>query len=88
MCVVSSFAAGSYAYADPASQDHGLYAVDLDGVSRQYDGYTAALKFGTLKYFAGNLNSSEHTLTITNNPGSTKTFFGESPPQGYRLSSG
>lgn len=31
-------------------------------------------------FFAAGLNESEHTLTITNQPGSTGTFFGELTP--------
>ncbi|ORY92561.1 hypothetical protein BCR35DRAFT_298021 [Leucosporidium creatinivorum] len=63
-----------YVYGDTVD-DHGLYTVDLDGVSKQYQGYTAELKIGTLMYFAAGLDESEHTLTITNDPGSAGTYF-------------
>lgn len=56
------------------TQDHGYFRVKLDNKTYEYNGKTAALKIGTLKFFAGDLDGSPHSLTIIN---LGTTFFGE-----------
>ena len=66
--------------------DHGLYSVVLDnGTAQIFDGVsgcggafgmTCEQQQPCIKYFASNLDASEHSLTITNIPGVNNSFFG------------
>jgi hypothetical protein len=65
--------------------DHGLFSVTLDNRSaQQFNGVSgcggafqkACEKDNTLAYFASNLDSSLHTVTLQNNAGVNNSFFG------------
>lgn len=68
--------------------DHGLFTVTLDNRSpQQFDGVSGCggafakycEKTNTLAYFASNLDSSLHTVTVRNNAGVNNSFFGLLP---------
>ena len=68
--------------------DHGLFSVTLDNrTAQQFDGVSGCggafrkycEKDNTLAYFASNLDSSLHTVTVQNNAGVNHSFFGEWP---------
>jgi hypothetical protein len=69
--------------------DHGHYSVVLDDRPAEvYDGVsgcggafgmTCEQQVPTIKYLASNLNGSDHKLTLINQAGSQKSFFGTSP---------
>ncbi|KAK4700033.1 hypothetical protein P7C70_g6216, partial [Phenoliferia sp. Uapishka_3] len=54
-----------YIYGDTVS-DHGLFLVKLDNSTYEYNAKTTNLKIGTLLFFAGDLDLSLHSLTVTN----------------------
>lgn len=68
--------------------DHGLFSVVLD--DRQAEvyngvsgcggafGMTCEQQVPTIKYLASNLDGSDHKLTLTNQAGAHKSFFGMS----------
>lgn len=67
------FGSAVYVYGDTVI-DHGVYQINLDNLPpTQYNAKTTDLKINTLKYFAGGLNSSSHTIKISN---IGTTFFG------------
>lgn len=68
--------------------DHGLFSVTLDNrPAQQFNGISGCgggfrkfcEKDNTLAYFAGNLDSSLHTVTVQNNAGVNNSFFGTWP---------
>lgn len=68
--------------------DHGLFSVTLDNrTAQQFDGVSGCggafrkycEKDNTLAYFASNLDSTLHTVTVQNNAGVNHSFFGEWP---------
>lgn len=68
--------------------DHGLYSAVLDNGTQQtfngvsgcggVFGMTCEQQQPCIKYFASNLDGTEHTLTITNMAGVNQSFFGTS----------
>jgi hypothetical protein len=65
--------------------DHGLFSVTLDNrTAHQFNGVSGCggvfkkycEKDNTLAYFASNLDSSLHTVTLQNNAGVNHSFFG------------
>lgn len=65
--------------------DHGLFSVTLDNrTAQQFNGVSGCggvfkkycEKDNTLAYFASNLDSSLHTVTLQNNAGVNHSFFG------------
>lgn len=73
-----------YVFGDKVD-DHGLFTVTLDNrTSEHFDGVSgcggafakACEKTNTLAYFASNLDSSLHTVTVQNNAGVNNSYFG------------
>ncbi|KAJ6597567.1 hypothetical protein DFH09DRAFT_82528 [Mycena vulgaris] len=51
--------------------NHGLYSVDMDGKTTQYDGFSANDTFTSL-FDSGSLKQGQHTVVITNTMNDTK----------------
>jgi hypothetical protein len=79
-----SLGSAVYIFGDKVD-DHGLFSVTLDNRSvQQFDGVSGCggdyrkycEKTNTIAFFASNLDSSLHTVTLQNNAGVNNSYFG------------